>query len=444
MKSETERPVLFPVHFTAEPDEEFTRQLAALHRLLDDEAEILAPAALGSPVPDSADAVVLPEVLGAAYRNIEHLKAIRVPLLLITSEFGTVSMWDWEIASYMRSEGIGSLAPDSLAQAKKMCRALGVKRALRKSKFLVFQDNPGAGFQASIFKRFYWWEDECTQRICAKFGVEIVRKSFKELGESAQAISDQEAEAAAGARKIPVDGVSSRGLLSALKIYLAVKRELDAQPAFQAVGINCLNESHFSDTTPCLAWNLLYEEEKMIWGCEADTMAMLTKLILHRSLGVPIMMTNLYPFILGQAALKHERIPSFPDAKEPENCILVAHCGYFGVVPQSFSTEWKLKPKVLAIVNDNATAIDARFPEGPVTLAKLHPKLDLMSVAEGALESYAQYPDSDCKNGAVIRVKNGPEMVRSLASHHYLVTTGHNEADIRMLGRIFDFGVESL
>jgi hypothetical protein len=444
MKNKIEKPVLLPVHFTAEPDEECNRQVAALHRLLDDEAEILAPAALGSPVPDSADAVVLPEVLGAAYRNMPQLKAIRVPLLIITSEFGTVSMWDWEIAAYMRSEGISSLAPSNLEQAKKMCRALGVKRQLRKSKFLVFQDNPGAGFQASIFKRFYWWEEECTQRICAKFGVEIVRKSFKELGESAQAISDAEAAAAADARKIPVDGVPSRGLLSALKIYLAVKRELDADPAFQAVGINCLNESHFSDTTPCLAWNLLYEEEKMIWGCEADTMSMLTKLILHRSLDVPIMMTNMYPFVLGQAALKHERIPSFPDVKEPENCILAAHCGYFGVVPQSFSTEWNLKPKVLAIVNDNATAIDARLPAGPVTLAKLHPKLDLMSVAEGCLESYAQYGDSDCKNGAVIRVKNGPELVRSLASHHYLITTGHNQSDIQMLARIFGFGVESL
>ena len=57
------------------------------------------------------------------------------------------------------------------------------------------------------------------------------------------------------------------------------------------------------------------------------------------------------------------------------NSILVAHCGYLGVVPQSFSTEWNLKPKVLAIVNDNATAIDARLPEGPITLSKLHPKL---------------------------------------------------------------------
>lgn len=439
-----EKPALLPVYFTAEPDEEFHRQLAALHRLFEDVAEFLEPAPLGSVVPDAADAVVLPQVLGAAYRSMPELKAIRIPLLMITSEFGTVSMWDWEIAAYMRAEGIASLAPNSLEQARKMCRGLGVKRQLRKSKFLVFQDNPGAGFQAGIFKRFYWWEDECTQRICAKFGIQIMRKSFKELGESAQAIGDAEAQAVAEARNVPLQGVSSRGYLSAIKLYLAVKRELDADPTIQAAGINCLNESHFSDTTPCLAWNLLYEEEKLIWGCEADTMSMLTKLILHRSLDVPIMMTNLYPFILGQAALKHERIPSFPVVPEPENCILLAHCGYLGVLPQSFSTEWNLKPKVLAIVNDNATAIDARLPEGPITLAKLHPKLDRMSVAEGALEFYAQYPDSHCRNGAVIRVKNGPALVRSLASHHYLLTTGHNQSDIQMLGDILDFSIEAL
>jgi len=74
----------------------------------------------------------------------------------------------------------------------------------------------------------------------------------------------------------------------------------------------------------------------------------------------------------------------------------------------------------------------------------LHPKLDVMSVAEGGLESYAQYPDSDCRNGAVIRVKNGPALVRSLASHHYLLTTGHNQSDIQMIGNILDFSIEAL
>ena len=219
---------------------------------------------------------------------------------------------------------------------------------------------------------------------------------------------------------------------------------LDADPAVLAVGINCLNESallrHDSlpGMGPALRGGKAHLGLRSRYDVDAD------QVILHRSLGVPMMMTNLYPFILGQAALKHERIPSFPDVKDPENCILVAHCGYLGVVPRLFCTEWRLRPKVLAIVNDNATAIDARLPEGPVTLAKLHPKLDLMSVAEGCLESYAQYANSDCKNGGVIWVKDGPAFVRSLASHHYLITTGHNQSDIRMLGGIFDFAVELL
>ena len=66
---------------------------------------------------------------------------------------------------------------------------------------------------------------------------------------------------------------------------------------------------------------------------------MITKYVLHKSLAAPIMMTNMYPFLLGNAALKHERIESFPQVDaEPENHILVAHCGYMGVIPQPFAT----------------------------------------------------------------------------------------------------------
>lgn len=50
---------------------------------------------------------------------------------------------------------------------------------------------------------------------------------------------------------------------------------------------------------------------------------------------------------------------------------LIVHCGYLGVLSPSFSTEWQLRPKVLAIVDANATAIDARLPVGDLTLAKL-------------------------------------------------------------------------
>ena len=235
-----------------------------------------------------------------------------------------------------------------------------------------------------------------------------------------------------------------RALYSAIKLYIAVTRELERDQRIRAVGINCLNESHFSDTTPCLAWNMLYEERGLIWGCEADTVSMLTKHIVHKSLGVPIMMTNLYPFLMGQAALKHERIPHFPDVDEPEHHVLAAHCGYLGVLPQSFSTQWALRGKVLAIVNPNANAIDARLPVGPMTLAKLHPTFDRMTVAEGQLRGYAQYPGSDCVNGAVLKVADGHKLMRTLSSHHYLLTTGHNLPDLLLLAKVFDLEIETI
>lgn len=175
---------------------------------------------------------------------------------------------------------------------------------MAESKFLVFQDNPGQGFQAEIFKRFYWWEDECTRRMLDKFGIRIEKKSFKEMGARAQQLPDAAAEQVWEDWKdrLALGHISDRQRNSALKVYLTVREELEKDADIKGMGINCLNRSHFSDTTPCLAWNMLYEERRLIWGCEADTVSMLTKYLLHNSLDVPIMMTNLYPFIMGQAA----------------------------------------------------------------------------------------------------------------------------------------------
>ena len=433
---------LLPLYFE-DRDSEFDQQLAILKAQLANDAEFLAEQPLGTALPE-AEAIIFPQLLGEAYRRLEEFKAIDLPILTVTSEFGTVLMWDWEIASYLREEGMTIVAPYSLEQTKKACRALSVKRELKDTKFLVYQDNPGKGFQASIFKRFYWWEDECTQRMMEKFGVTIVKKSFKEMGAKAKAISNEEAEAVWQTWEWPT-AITDQQLLSAVKIYMMVKKELENDPTVRGVGINCLNESHFSDTTPCLAWSMLYQEKGLIWGCEADTMSMLTKYLLHKSLGMPIMMTNLYPFLMGQAALKHERIPHFPEVEgNPDNYILAAHCGYLGVVPPSFSTEWTLRPKVLAIVDENATAIDARLPEGTMTLAKLHPSLNKLTITEGDLTRYTQYEDSDCLNGAVLRVPDGRHLVNTLSSHHYLLMTGHNLADIEMVGQLFGIEIEKL
>ena len=433
---------LLPLYFEGR-DGEFDQQLGHPQNAVGRRSGIFAAQPLGSALPE-AEAIIFPQLLGEAYRRLDEFKAIDLPILTVTSEFGTVLMWDWEIVSYLREEGMNIIAPYSLEQTKKACRALSVKRELKDTKFVVFQDNPGEGFQASIFKRFYWWEDECTQRMMEKFGVTIVKKSFKKMGAKAKEIPNAEAEAVWQQWEWPT-AITDQQLLSAVKIYMMVKKELENDPTIRGVGINCLNESHFSDTTPCLAWSMLYQEMGLIWGCEADTMSMITKYLLHKSLDMPIMMTNLYPFLMGQAALKHERIPHFPEVEgNSDNYILAAHCGYLGVVPPSFSTEWTLRSKVLAIVDENATAIDARLPEGNMTLAKLHPTLNKLTITEGNLTSYTQYADSDCLNGAVLRVPDGRHLVNTLSSHHYLLMTGHNLADIEMVGQLFNIEIEKL
>ena len=103
------------------------------------------------------------------------------------------------------------------------------------------------------------------------------------------------------------------------------------------------------------------------------------------------MMTNLYPFLMGDAALKHERIPYFPEMPDPQNHILVAHCGFLGVVPQSFATEWSVKPRVLEIVDENAHALDARMAEGATTIVKLTSTMDTLTVTPAQLTGYTQY-----------------------------------------------------
>jgi hypothetical protein len=434
---------LIPVYFKSAQDEDFRRQVQVLKGLLADEAEILEPRALGSRLP-KGDAVVFPQLLGDAYRRVEDFRKIDVPILVVTSEFGTMAMWDWEIVAFMRTEGVETIAPYDLRQTKILCRSLAVKREMQSTKFLVIQDDPGEGFQADIFKRFYWWEDGCIERIRNKFGITIIKKSFKEFGARAKCIADDRAEAVRKKWDMKTEGIDAKMLNSALKVYIAAKDEAEGDPDIRGIGINCLNESHFSDTTPCLAWDMLFREKGILWGCEADTMSLLTEYLAHHCLGAPVMMTNIYPSLMGMAPLRHEHIDAFPDVADPDNCVLLAHCGYVGLIPASQATEWTLRPKVLAIVDDNATAVDARIPLGPTTMAKLDPTLNTMTVVDCVLEKYVQYPGSHCLNGGVVRVPSGPRLMARACSHHQCLLSGRWTTEMEFMGRVFGLNIEQM
>lgn len=440
------KPRLLPVHLEDEPTQPFTVQLTRLRELTGELADWLDPARLDAPIPDDASAVVVPDLNGLAYRMVDAFGRIQRPILLVTSEFGTVSMWDWEIRDHLRRRGIASIAPTSLQEYQDILRTLATKEALARSTMLAYQDDLGAGMQPDIFKRFYWWEDECVRDMQQAFGVTIERRSFRELAARAAAVPDSrvDAEWARVADTVPIVGLRPRARAEALRLYLALRDELDESGEVIAAGINCLNESATSPTTPCLAWNLLFEERGLMWGCEADLTSMLTETLVHKSLQVPVMMTNLYPFLMGQAALKHERIPAFPTVDEPENHVLVAHCGYLGEVPRSCATEWTVRPPVLEIIDENAHAIDARLPEGPTTIVKIASDMRTLVITPAVLSNYVQYPNSDCLNGGVLRIPDGYRFVEKLPSHHAVLAPGALSRRIEVMADVLGLDVDRL
>jgi len=434
---------LLPVYFESSKNQEFQRKLNLTKNHLKNEAEILSPVPLNRIFSKKAntmkvDAILFPRLIGDIYRNYHLLKEAGVPVLVMTSDFGTMAMWDWEIVSYLREKGVDVYAPNNLETSYKICRAFKLKRKIREKSILVYQDDPGDGMQASIFKRFYWWEEECLNKIKEKFGINIIKKSYKDLGQRAVEIEDSRARNIVDKENIETKNLPKKNLLASLKLYLQLKDDIEQIDDVVAVGTNCLNESYYSDTTPCLAWNLLYENQELIWGCEADLLSMLSHFMTYEVLKSPIIMSNIYPFLMGEAALKHERIESFPKVKNPDDHVLVAHCGYLGVVPTSFAKSWKLKPGVLEIVEENSVAIDARLPEGQITFSKLNTSLNKILAVEGMLKKYVQYPDSDCKNGAVIKVSDGKEFMEKVFSHHVCILTGNRKHELKILARIFD------
>ena len=158
-----DRPRLLPVSLEVEPGESFLRQLGELQRLSAGLADWLPAAYVGDPVPSDATAVVVPDLSGLAYRLLDEFRRIDVPILVITSEFGTVSMWDWEIRDYLRRRGVDTVAPTSSNELTDLLRALAVRQTLPRSRMLAYLDDLGGGKQPDIFKRFYWWEDECVR-----------------------------------------------------------------------------------------------------------------------------------------------------------------------------------------------------------------------------------------------------------------------------------------
>src|SRR5690606_25766642 len=119
------------------------------------------------------------------------------------------------------------------------------------------------------------------------FGCKLIYRSWKAVGDRAKQISDEEALKVSADWDIRQEGVSRTAFLRAVKIYIAIKEVIDEIGDVAGVGANCLNESFNCDTTPCLAWNMLFERDNIIWACEGDTLTLLSTYIIYRSIEKP-------------------------------------------------------------------------------------------------------------------------------------------------------------
>ena len=79
---------------------------------------------------------------------------------------------------------------------------------------------------------------------------------------------------------MPAEGVDRLSAVRAVKLYLAIRDEVEKEGNVLGVGSNCLNESFLSGTTPCLAWNWLFEYDKILWACEGDLVTLLSFVLL--------------------------------------------------------------------------------------------------------------------------------------------------------------------
>lgn len=433
---------IVPVRFKEANEREITEfdvQLDNLKTIYGDVAEFLEPVMMGDTI-SGANAIVFPQLIGACYNYRDCLKTYDLPIVVLTSSFGTVEMWDWEIVTYLREDRLSVFSPYSIELAKVTLRAMAVKSHMKTgAKFLMFQDDPGEGMQANIFKRFYWWEQQCTRQMEDAFGCKIVYRSWKEVNARAEKVSDEEAMDVFESWNIEHCELTDCQKILPAKLYIAIKEVIEEIGGVDGIGANCLNESMYCKTTPCIVWNMLFELEDIIWCCEGDTLTMLSTYVLYHSLKQPIMMTNIYPFLVGDAAVAHEKIDGFPKVNEPQNCALGVHCGYAGFAPRKFCTRWDVMPKVLEIVGENAHVVDCEFATGDITLAKITPSFKDITIIPAVIEEYIKFPNTDARNASLIRYNKGETVMEELSSHHQMIIGGRQEATLHQVAKVFDW-----
>ena len=78
-------------------------------------------------------------------------------------------------------------------------------------------------------------------------------------------------------------------------------------------------------------------------------------------------------------------------------------------------------------------------------MAKLRSDMKKLTIIEAEIEDYVQYPGSDCRNGALLRYRNGSghKVMESLSSHHAILIQGDVTYKLLQMAKVYGFDTES-
>ncbi len=189
--------------------------------------------------------------------------------------------------------------------------------------------------------------------------------------------------------------VRGEGLVRAVTIYLALKR-IVSEYNLDAFTIRCFDLIPVLDASPCLALALL-NSEGVVAGCEGDVPAAVTMMILSRASGGPVMMGNL--------------------ADLDDDTVTIAHCtAPLRLGNYQITTHMETgKPGGVSVT----------LPTGrPVTLARIHPRLQTLLLARGRLVQSRPRPRL-CRTQATVRVEGGARwMLDESPGNHWVLALG--------------------
>ena len=256
-------------------------------------------------------------------------------------------------SSYLRAEGVETIAPyDARADARRCAARSRVEAAsCAGNSSSSTRTTPAKARRPASSSASTGGRTNASDRMSARSASRSCEKSFARAGRRRRRTSATptrgSSRASAACRRTTASRARRSSAHSSSTSRSSARPRAD--PASSPAGINCLNESHFSDTTPCLAWACSSRSAGSMWGCEADialdadhgAAPPLAGRADHDDQPLPV------PDGPGGAQARADRRLSRRSRASPRTTSSSRTAATSASCRSRFATEWTLRPKVL-------------------------------------------------------------------------------------------------